>query len=195
MKTVRCCGIAADQMERYWEGIAIANRASYNDSSRPAMLWAINRPRTSLRFIILDNGAHFSVLGASAWYWMEPKMQNILGETSKKSTSIKHKSHNILLFPQNKEKHAMLLNAAEPAKLSRPLGQKVHALDSTRAARGFRLQSSYNQLIIVALLHKQILRSNLSQIICSISILFHFLCSIWSAQSGDWSITWWRQKN
>ena len=68
----------------------------------------------------------------------------------------------------------MLLDAAEPAKLSTPLGQKVHALDSTRAARGFRLQSSYNQLIIVALLHKQILRSNLSQIICSISILFHF---------------------
>ena len=127
MKTVRCCGIAADQMERYWEGIAIANRASYNDSSRPAMLWAINRPRTSLRFIILDNGAHFSVLGASAWYWMEPKMQNILRETSKKNrarSNIKAKflisvvGHNILLFPQNKEKHAMLLDAAEPAKLS-----------------------------------------------------------------------------
>lgn len=110
-------------------------------------------------------------------------MQNILGETSKKNRArlnIKAKylisvvGHNILLFPQNKEKHAMLLDAAEPAKLSTPLGQKVHALDSTRAARGFRLQSSYNQLIIVALLHKQILRSNLSQIICSISILFHF---------------------
>ena len=58
---------------------------------------------------------------------MEPKMQNILGETSKKNrarSNIKAKflisvvGHNILLFPQNKEKHAMLLDAAEPAKLS-----------------------------------------------------------------------------
>ena len=43
------------------------------------------------------------------------------GDLQKKSSSIKHKSqvgHNILLSPQNKEKHAMLLDAAEPAKLS-----------------------------------------------------------------------------
>ena len=54
-------------------------------------------------------------------------MQNIWSETSKKNrtkSSIKAKflfsvvGHNILLFPQNKEKHAMQLDAKEPAKLS-----------------------------------------------------------------------------